>query len=427
MLSFSEDPRIISRVVDQICEDEDARVLAELPILLAATARAAELVGVAASNMNRFEVYDIFNPGNTLAGHISMTRNKAYGAMVITEVNGDTVEPQVVWGTPKMHYPFSTQDDGTRLFKWPSAKSFCAYNKYDGTNVLAYSYANASGNRFVTYKTRLVPVIKQSRFGDFVTMWNELMTSGAVAASDIDLVRKGEVSIGFEMYGKRNSHIVSYDISLDCVALYMVRRADGALLPLDSSVSSKHAGIMAEPAEFSAESCTSDYANLREFLTLRIASESEEGDELFSLEGAMFYLLDESGQASVFKCKPRQIEAVHWAAGANGAIPEHLVMEAVWKAFEYSDTDIVVELDVENQLLDDFPRAAVTMSATRIEKCLARGYEAVVWNERIMTSYNATGLALSDGRGPVMRVMSKDFLPAEMKKVFSTLQSLLGE
>ncbi|MBU1488128.1 hypothetical protein KKH56_08805, partial [bacterium] len=133
------------------------------------TARAKELFG---NDYNEFCEIDPFNPKNEVTGFVSRKSNEYYGALIITRVNNRDITPQLVMGTPKMHYPFSSQADGTRNYAFPSAKYIEIYEKLDGTNILSYFYIDGA-NRYLTYKTRLRPFLGSSRFGDFYNMWKE--------------------------------------------------------------------------------------------------------------------------------------------------------------------------------------------------------------------------------------------------------------
>ena len=97
--------------------------------------RASELLNVKEKSLHIFEVVDTFNDGNILSGFICNERTHLYGSLVITSVNDD-VREQVVYGTPKMHYPF----DRDGKFNWPPVNEIQAWEKFDGTNILAYHH-----------------------------------------------------------------------------------------------------------------------------------------------------------------------------------------------------------------------------------------------------------------------------------------------
>jgi hypothetical protein len=62
------------------------------------------------------------------------------------------------------------------------------YEKIDGTNVLLFRYADARGERFVSYKTRLSPFLRVQPYGDFVALWTEI---AAIYEAGVPIERYG--------------------------------------------------------------------------------------------------------------------------------------------------------------------------------------------------------------------------------------------
>ena len=116
-----------------------------------------EYINAKPKEVSPFDVVDPFNPENTISGVICRVSDHRYGALVIGAVNGEALpEPQIVYATPKLHYPFSQDPEtGERRYSWPAVTQVLAYTKYDGTNILHYGYSDAHGNKFTTFKTRL--------------------------------------------------------------------------------------------------------------------------------------------------------------------------------------------------------------------------------------------------------------------------------
>ena len=82
---------------------------------------------------------------------------------------GGAAAPQRIFATPKLHYPFGK--DGR--FHFPPIHTAHLYEKLDGTNVLAYRYADADGRARLTYKLRLSPVLRNSKWGPFLDYWHQ--------------------------------------------------------------------------------------------------------------------------------------------------------------------------------------------------------------------------------------------------------------
>jgi hypothetical protein len=58
---------------------------------------------------------DPYNPQNVVEGSLCIKQNDFYGALFIKKVNGKACE-QLIYGTPKIRYPFVARADGTRNY-----------------------------------------------------------------------------------------------------------------------------------------------------------------------------------------------------------------------------------------------------------------------------------------------------------------------
>lgn len=150
-----------------------------------------------------FDVEYPFNNNIRLQGCICQKPDHRYGALAITYVNMHEV-PQLILATPKLRYPFGKNG----FFHFPPIKKIHIYEKVDGTNVFAYRYSDAEGLQRLTYKLRLAPVLRNSRFGPFLDMWRELLQKHPTISH---LVETNNCNISFEMYGSRNMHLIIYD------------------------------------------------------------------------------------------------------------------------------------------------------------------------------------------------------------------------
>ena len=70
---------------------------------------ASQLLQLDLKWLQDFEVDDTFN-SQQLRGYMSRKPDHRYGALVITHVNEEEC-PQIIWGTPKLHYPFDKQGE----------------------------------------------------------------------------------------------------------------------------------------------------------------------------------------------------------------------------------------------------------------------------------------------------------------------------
>lgn len=128
--------------------------------------QAAELLGVRPSKLGYFAETDPFN-GVEVRGFICFQQDHRYGALCIYYADGYLPSTQVVYGTPKLRYPFDKQG----RFRFPIAEKIEVYEKLDGTNILAFVCETANGEHKLSFKTRLCPFIRSGEMGDFLEMW----------------------------------------------------------------------------------------------------------------------------------------------------------------------------------------------------------------------------------------------------------------
>jgi len=374
---------------------------------------AAGLLGVKETELRPFDVEDRFNDGQRIEGHICLRSDHRYGALVIHAVAGRRTEPQRIYCTPKLHYPFGRTPDEGRHYHWPrDVRRVEVYEKLDGTNVCVYGYQDADGQRFATAKTRLTAVAGASKFGDFGGMWEELR---APAMADVEAwARAGLCAVSFEMYGRRNPVLVAYDVPLQCRLLFSVSQDDGSVsVPPFHPLSLKPVEVCDNPDDLTAM-----------FDRLRASAEAKnkrtpDGDFIEGLEGYVLYVEDAAGEWTMWKCKPESVEQLHWA---SDYLPESVILPTAWNALESCDdltADVVAEL-----LREEFTEVQVSKSWPRIEKAVAEVLAKLAFRGRVRDAYVATGLRLADGRGPVMRALSEHFERSDMRRVFTALQEV---
>ena len=90
------------------------------------------------SDYAQFSATDPFNPQNYVEGQISFSRDKRYGGLLIRKINGESTDQPLIFGTPKLAYPFGLGHN----YRFPSAERIYRFRKYDGTNIFMYRYRN---------------------------------------------------------------------------------------------------------------------------------------------------------------------------------------------------------------------------------------------------------------------------------------------
>ena len=315
-----------------------------------------------AGNAEAFEQVDPYNPQNTVKGYINRSGNTKYGALWITHVNNKECQ-QMIWATPKMHYPYDEKHGFVRPDKDAQVE---VYEKYDGTNILAFRYKDIEGNNFVSFKTRLRPFLGASKFGDFKRLWDEIL----VKYPDIPKhVIDQDANLSFELYGKRNKILLDYEVPLDIVLLFGVF-VDGIIIPpteIDDNYV-PHANLIETfPCEDKFEE---QYKRVREFLNTKLivvkveVDGEEKIESLSGMEGAIMYVVTD--RAIQFKAKPDVVQDIHWAASKG--IPFHSIYSTIINSYEETD-EPTYEL-IHSLLLEEFDESQIERRRITIYKML---------------------------------------------------------
>jgi hypothetical protein len=365
---------------------------------------ATELSGLEAKWLQAFDVEDPFNDNLRLRGFLSQKPDHRYGALALTHV-GEAEAPQLILATPKLHYPFGK--DGK--FHFPPVKKIYLYEKLDGTNVLAYRYHDGAGNWRLSYKLRLAPTLRNSRWGPFLDMWRELLRQHPNLAR---LVEINDCHISFEMYGSRNTHLMVYDVDLAVAALFGIRR-DASVVPLFklNGLDVPSALLVGELA--AGEDPVAKYAEIRAEMEKR--NQRTEDEKLIGIEGTVWYVEAPDERVTMWKCKPESVEEIHWAVGIN----KKAVMATCWNFLETSDDlnyDTLLPL-----LLEDYQMREIENFRPHIENCIKQVKYEFEIKERILAEYDKLGKSIYDEKAEVMRALSPHFQRSEMKKVYTMI------
>ncbi len=365
---------------------------------------AMELLGLEAKWIQPFDVEDPFNDNIRLQGCLCQKPDHRYGALAITHVDMREA-PQLILATPKLRYPFGK--DGS--FHFPPVKKIYIYEKVDGTNVFAYRYSDAEGCRRLTYKLRLAPVLRNSRWGAFLDMWGELLQKHPTIAN---LVETNNCNISFEMYGSRNMHLIIYDFDLTVSALFGVRN-DATIVTLPEldllgvpSVSKY--GELAAGADPVAK-----YAEIREEIEKK--NRPSEDDKIVGAEGTVWYVEEPGGAKTMWKCKPESVEAIHWSAGIN----KKAVIATCLNYLETGDNlcyDTLYPL-----LLEEYEAVDIENFRENIDECVKQVLLECEFKERVLLLYDETGISIHTNKQGAMRALSQHFKRQEMKKVYSII------
>ena len=367
--------------------------------------QAAMLFDCDSSNLKEFEREDIFN-NNILNGFICNKNGSCYGSMLLTKVNDEPCN-QIVYATPKLQYPF----DKNGKFHWPTIDKVEIWEKLDGTNILAYTY-NYNNKEFLSFKTRLGPVVSDHVYGEFYSMWKELLETYSWILKAIQ--NNPNYNLSFELYGSRNPILIKYDTLLDTRLLFGVHKATGKIAPISNLNTS---GLIKNcfPTKTSInllEALTDHYNSVR-------CDMSKSNCDLLVQEGVVYYALTSDNKWRMYKCKPEEIEKIHWSA--SGVIPKNAIKATIVNSFEDRQPDLEYILEL---LREEYDENLIIKSMPRIKKILVEVQKNVKMVKKINEVYKKAlekGLNINGSKGNTMRFLSQFFDKAEMRKVASVL------
>lgn len=373
---------------------------------------AAQLLNVSTSVLKAFDELDSYN-GNQIAGFVSHQSDNRYGALIITKVNGIDVEPQIIYATPKLKYPFSTDGNtGERKYNYPKFKKIVVYEKLDGTNILAYSYKDANGNSFVTFKTRLTPVLKESKFGDFKGMWDKMLEKYQM---NFDVVKSGMFNLSFELFGSLNPHLINYDVELDTKLLFVVNELGIA----PASTVMLRDCVLPAVAEINNKSEFVEFYNKYREKAEKENTKLEDGT-INGTEGFVFYVLTEDNNWIMYKVKPESVEEIHWT---SDSIPYNVILATTWNAVENA-RGLILPQDVVALLLEEFDEAVINKSTERINKAVWVVNNILSMRAKILSIFEENKLTSDMDKRTIMRIMSKEFKSNEMQTVYTNLKQM---
>ena len=367
---------------------------------------ATQIIGLDEKWLQPFDVEDPFNDDLRLRGFLCQKPDYRYGALAITHV-AEAEVPQLILATPKLHYPFGK--DGS--FHFPPIKTIHLYEKLDGTNVLAYRYRDGDSQWRLTYKLRLSPTLRNSRWGPFLDMWQELLRTHTAIPR---LVEANDCHVSFEMYGARNAHLVLYDRDLAVAVLFGVRH-DASVVPLHHLELLEVPGASLIGELVAGEDPVAKYGEIRAQMEQR--NRPTEDEKLTGIEGTVWYVEEPGGRVSLWKCKPESVEAIHWALGVN----KKAVIATCWNLLETSD-----ELRYETLLpllLEEYELRDIEAFRLHIDECIRQVQHEFEFKEQVLGEYAKLGISIHVDKTGVMRALSQRFARNEMKKVYALIMT----
>ena len=365
----------------------------------------------------KFEVNDPFN-GNILEGYLCRIPDMRYGMLYIEFVNGEYC-PQWIWATPKIRYPFGVSG----IYRSYDIDRIEMYIKLDGSNVVSYIYEDIDENRYVTYKTRLTPIIKDGKWGRFEKMWREMLDRYPKIP---EFCLDNNVNVSFEMYGSRNFILVEYDVKLD-IALLFCRTQDGVIHPPSIYDLEKYGLKSAQLWKVldSSENFQEDYEKAVEELNqqLKVIEIPDGIDIVKGWEGAIYYMI-KNDNIILTKCKPDYIRDIHFAAAMG--IPKHSIYITCLNIFESKENPKLE--DVIELLKEEFQENEIQQKIEAIERIYHYVRERMILRHDVIDEYEKhSEFDIIEDKRKVMRHFSKIYKRKAMSKVYAILWTEFGE
>lgn len=357
--------------------------------------------------LQEFDELDLFN-NNRLNGVICRQSDYRYGAMVIFKINSEPCE-QIIYCTPKLEYPF----DRNGTFHWPDISQIEVWDKLDGSNILAFWYEYRD-SKFLSFKTRLSPILKDGRYGSFYSMWMEYLSESKWIYPVC--LENPEFNLSFEMFGYRNPITIQYNIPLEVNLLFGIRRKDHAVRPPSQLILPSSTKL---PKVIQIEK-KSELTELYE--ELRSGMSTQNDGNLF-VEGMVLYAFCNQPSWRQFKCKPNEIQQIHWA---HIGIPKRELWNTAINSFENGicSFDNFVEL-----LKEEYTEQQIGKSQIRIAKIFKEAIshiEIVQKVNEVWSRAKEKGFDITKDKGATFKFISQFFEKKDMRKVGSIILGQIG-
>jgi hypothetical protein len=369
------------------------------------------------------DVPDPYNHGNRLSGWVQRAGGDQYGALVITQVNGRPA-PQQVLGTPKASYPYR-RDRAWLLERTGPVRSFL---KYDGTNICQYSYHDADGNRFTSFKLRGRPFVPPR----FQALLDRTLARYPEAAR-LKLT-PGEAMV-YELYGRNNPMLIEYPVDIELRALCRRNQDTGDIEPAgpaDVNFSRLDCPLAQETPTSAWENAREEYLRRQSVYSGSLQPLLREGERTFlGHEGEMLYVRFPGGARSepgaftrLIKLKPPEIEEIHQA---SDFVPRSELEATARNIFETSDTPDLTGFIM--MLAEDWSDEQIGRSMETAERVLNETLTRRAFEDRVLERFleRFEPPQFHSGPATVMRHLSTHYPKPEMRRVYRSLAARLPQ
>lgn len=386
--------------------------------------------------------------GNVMEGFINLERNEKYGQLIVEKVNGKKA-PQIIWGIPKIKYPYIEGADGP--IKLPQGKMFFR-EKLDGTNISVYPIKLDGKIIDVEYKTRRLPLAAMS--SSFIDGDNLVKFIRDEYPQIEEIVKQTGYTLSFEIYGKNNMHMVRYEESMALSLLVALdNNKNGKIVDYDElkqiakenklPIPQEHLIIDIENNSIQLtpyfqeryqytgfnkrvykdnDRLYRDVQNIYESINKR---DSYKDPEHFSLEGSVIFISGDDGKNTLWKCKAPSVEEYHMKLSQLNTIPDENLAKAVDKTRENLTLEELADLKtavsfMQEELGEELPESTILRNAVRITNAIKDASRDAAMLLKIQNS----GINLNGEPKDVIPQLKEKFPGAGAGYLFSLWQKL---
>jgi len=384
-----------------------------------------QIIAVTNVSPRHWQPFTAVSPGGiSFSGYVCREESEKLGMLAITGLAGES-RLSFVYAMPKIHYPYRQEKDGSLRVVIPVAQNVVDARftrKLDGTAIIFYPLTDAAGNLLeVVPRTRLQPVLKPSRWGD----WNALLAEALPDRVPLETaVRSQKATLVFELWGHRNPHLVRYDEPLRLTLHTAIRHQKPLSHRLLLDMAGRYRFDLAPTlavAEPDPVGLARAYRQLQAEMEARNVAA---GADVFLDEGAIL-MLSTVETAAYWKCKPPSIEEIHWTVDAH--VGKEHVQQALYKLQENGyDFDAGHAEDVYEILAADFDLERIELAADLIGRVYQDFVLELQKRAWLRSLVNESGLDPHD-RPALMRYLARHYPRNQMGWVYYAVAELYGE
>ncbi len=383
-----------------------------------------EIVTITDVAARHWQPFQATSPGGIrFAGYLCRQESDRLGTLAVTTLD-DQPRLEFIAAMPKIHYPYVQDREGHLQVSISVPLNIVDARftvKLDGTAIIFYPLTAADGQVLeVVARTRLLPVLMPSRWGD----WFGLLAEALPDRTPVErAVREQHLVLVFELWGYRNPHLVRYERPLALTLHTAIRHRKPASYRRLADLAQRYGLDLVPTLEVAEPDAAGLATAYRRWQAQLEAANQAAGQDIFVQEGAVL-MLSTAETATYWKCKPPSIEEIHWQADQH--ISKEVVRQALLKMLEngYDFASGRAE-DVQATLEADFDPQLVASEAGLIERMYLDFVVELQRQAWLRSLVDSSGLDPHD-LPAMMRHLAQHYGRKEMGWVFATVKTLYG-